>query len=317
MKRLLVGILMAVSAAVAGEFPWSDAPSAELKAASVAPDRVFTEEPCDWRPTLTPMCKEIVKDCKTAREAVLALSTQLPKTTGVYYTTERRRADMNALEALAEKKVSCTGQSILLVCALRAVDIPARVAGLLSWHHIQGNHTWAEAWFDGEWHMIEYNEKDFNSAWVMSYIGMLDPDRNALERIKAATPDGKDFFYPPLLAKQIGKELVASEDVTARYLKLSRAWHEQKGQPANVQKLMVNITPRTEAALSIVLLDESGKEVDKATLPTLKDDANKFAELNLPREGSYQLRIGDMAQTIPVKAAENAVQMMTFTTGKD
>ena len=312
MKAILVGLMLTLSVVMAGEFPWSDAPSAELKAASVTPDRVFTEDPCDWRPTLTPMCKEMVKDCKTAREAVLALATQLPKATGVYYTTERRRADMNALEALAEKKVSCTGQSILLVCALRSVGIPARVAGLLSWHHIQGNHTWAEAWFDGEWHMIEYNEKDFNSAWVMSYIGMLDPDHNAMERIKAATPDGKDFFYPPVLARQIGKEPVASEDVTSRYLKLSRTWHEQKGQPANVQKLMVNVSPRTEEALPIVLLDESGKEVDKATLPTLKDDANKFAELNLPREGKFQIRIGDSPQALPVQATENAVQMMTL-----
>ena len=312
MKAILVGLMLALSVVMAGEFPWSDAPSAELKAASVEPDRVFTEEPCDWRPVITPMCKEIVKDCKTAREAVLALSTQLPKATGVYYTTERRRADMNALEALAEKKVSCTGQSILLVCALRSVGIPARVCGLLSWHHIQGNHTWAEAWFDGEWHMIEYNEKDFNSAWVMSYIGMLDPDRNALERIKAATPGGRDFFYPPMLARQIGKEPVASEDVTARYLKLSRAWHEQKGQPANVQRLMVNITPRTEEALPIMLLDESGKEVDKATLPTLKDDANKFAELNLPREGNFFLQVAGAGQRLPIRANENAVQMISL-----
>ena len=317
MKGLLIGILMAVSAAVAGEFAWSDAPSAELKAACVAPDRVFTEEPCDWRPVVTPMAKELVKDCKTAREAVLALAAGLPKATGVYYTTERRRADMNALEALAEKKVSCTGQSILLVCALRAVDIPARVCGLLSWHHIQGNHTWAEAWFDGEWHMIEYNERDFNSAWVMSYIGMLDPQREPMERIKAATPDGKDFFYPPLLARHIGKGPVASEDVTERYLKLSRAWHEKQGQPANVQRLMVNITPRTETATPIVLLDESGKEVARAALPTLKDDANKFAELNLPREGKFRLRIGDANDTIPVQATENAVQMMTLAAKRD
>ena len=77
--------------------------------------------------------------------------------------------------SLQSGKVSCTGQSILLVCALRSVGIPARMAGVLTWNHVRGNHNWVEAWCDGEWKMLEYNEKDFNTPWVMSAISMLDP----------------------------------------------------------------------------------------------------------------------------------------------
>lgn len=55
------------------------------------------------------------------------------------------------------------------------MGIPARMAGVLTWNHVRGNHNWVEAWCDGEWKMLEYNEKDFNTPWVMSAISMLDP----------------------------------------------------------------------------------------------------------------------------------------------
>ena len=39
---------------------------------------------------------------------------------------------------------TCTGLSIMLVEACRAVGIPARVAGIASWPGRGGNHTWVE-----------------------------------------------------------------------------------------------------------------------------------------------------------------------------
>ena len=297
------------------EFPWSHAVPPQLAAASVDPDQVFTEAPCNWRPAITPLAQDLVKDCRTAREAVLTMAAKLPAATGVYYTTDRRKANMNALEALAEKKVSCTGQSILLACALRAVGIPARVCGLLTWHHIQGNHTWTEAWFDGEWHMIEFNEKDFNSAWVMSYIGMLDP-AVPFEHIKAVTPDGKDTFYPPLIAAQIGLPPTAAEDVTERYMELSRRWHEKNGQPANVQRLLVDVQPRTAEPRTIILLAADGTEIDRGTLPLVSDDANKLTTLNLPRTGQCYLQLPGSPDKLPVQATQNAVQMLRLKADK-
>ena len=43
---------------------------------------------------------------------------------------------------------SCTGCSILLVNALRAVGVPARLAGTAAWWQdpSQGNHNWVEVW---------------------------------------------------------------------------------------------------------------------------------------------------------------------------
>ena len=113
---------------------------------------VISEDPCDWRETVRSIFAPAVAHCNSTREAVLYIAENMTKLTGAYYTIERRRADMNALEALAEKKISCSGQTILMVCAYRSLGIPARAAGITTWNHIRGNHSWPEVWFDGEWH---------------------------------------------------------------------------------------------------------------------------------------------------------------------
>ena len=53
---------------------------------------------------------------------------------------------------------SCTGLSILLINALRAVGIPARLAGTSAWNGKKesGNHSWVEFFgSDGQWHIME------------------------------------------------------------------------------------------------------------------------------------------------------------------
>ncbi len=286
----------------AAGFPWSNAAPAEVAAASLQPDTVLDELPCDWRPVLTPIVEPLVADCTSAREAVLRIAAGLSRTTGVYYSPERRKHNMNALEALAEKKVSCTGQSILLVCALRSVGIPARAVGVGTWNHIPGNHTWAEAWFDGSWHMIEFNERDFNTPWVMENIGMLNP-RIPIQRIKAATPQGNETWSPHLTN-------IPAEDVTARYTQLALEWYQQNGLPAETQRLLVDTSPRNSTAHIIEIIDANGKAVSSAPLPTVADDMRYLARLALPRKGTFFLRIRGNEKQFPVSATETAVQLL-------
>lgn len=286
-------------------YPWSQAAPPELVRSCVLPNRVMHEQECDWRPALTPIVHELVKDCRTAREAVLALSAGLYEATGVHYSTDRRTPCMNALETLAEKKVSCTGQSIFLVCALRAAGIPARVVGIVTWNHIQGNHTWTEAWFDGAWHMIEYNEKDFNTPWVMENIGMINPNEQA-QRILAATPQGRFLFLPSYV---MGRQFIPADDVTERYLTLARRWYEQAGLPASCQRVLVDITPRPETAAAVQIEDEAGRIISSALLPTKQDDMRNMARLELPREGRYYLHI-EGRERAEIPATEAPVQVI-------
>lgn len=287
-------------------FPWSESVPAELVRDSVEPDTVAHETPCDWRPVLTPVAESLVRDCPTAREAVLRLAAELPKETGVFYSIERSKHNMNVLEALAEKKVSCTGQSVLLVCALRSVGIPARMVGVLTWNHIRGNHSWVEAWFEGDWHMIEYNERDFNTPWVMENIGMLDSGELS-QRIQALTPAGTEPF---IAAYAMDKTLLPAVDVSARYAALAREYYRRSGAREDEQRLMLDVEERPESTIHARVEDESGAVVSSAPLPTAQDDVRCMARLTLPREGRYFLRIGDEEERLPLQPTPAPVQIL-------
>lgn len=285
--RFLIPAFFAVSSLSAVEsFPWGrDAIPETVKNAALLPDWVFCETPCDWREQVGAIFRPVVKDCSSAREAVLKIAAGMSELTGVYYTMERRKPAMNALESLSEKKVSCTGQSILLVCALRSVGIPARVVWVMTWNHVPGNHTWVEAWVDGTWQMIEFNEKDFNTPWVMESIGMLDPNLPE-QRVYAVGGGQADKSLP--LSASVDSSLLM-EDVTERYMLLARRWYMEKGFREDCQRVMVDILPRSDKVETVEILDEQGKIVSRAVLPGHRDDVRKFASLTLPRSGKYTL----------------------------
>lgn len=308
MAPLLSSMLLLLCALplAAAEFPWSQGVPEALVQEAVQPDRVAQEEACDWRPVLTPIAEALVKDCGSAREAVLALAGGLPEATGVHYSIERSKPAMNVLEALAERKVSCTGQSILLVCALRSVGIPARMVGVLTWNHIRGNHSWAEAWFEGAWHMIEYAEHDFNTPWVMENIGMLDP-QSPQQRIQALTPVGTEVFLP---AYAMDERCLPAEDVSARYAELARDWYARAGAVADQQRLMVDCETRPSEPLPVRVETEDEQLVSQDFLPTEQDDVRRFARLALPRSGRFFLRVGASAERLPLKASPAPVQIL-------
>ncbi|KAL1514851.1 hypothetical protein AB1Y20_003936 [Prymnesium parvum] len=85
-------------------------------------------------------------DARTVRQLNAALFPRLR----VAYDPERTRAPNQPLdESLLRGAATCTGLSLLLVAALRANGVPARVAGTPAWHADDdprcGNHNWVEA----------------------------------------------------------------------------------------------------------------------------------------------------------------------------
>lgn len=309
MKWLPAVLFLMLTPLQAGEYPWSDAVPAEIAAASIIPDTVLDEIPCDWRPELTPLIKPLIKGCTTAREAVLAISTGLGNATGAYYSRERSKHNMNVLETLREKKISCTGQSILLVCALRSVGIPARAVGVHTWNHIEGNHTWAEAWFDGTWHMIEMGERDFNTPWVMEYIGMLNP-RHPFQRILAASPSGKSTWWPKKLADSGNLTNFAAEDVTERYMQLARRWYATAGIPENTQRILIDLQPRPEIAPAVEIINENGEVISSGQLPTSRHDMRYMTRLTMPRTGNHYLRLTGSAERMPIRQTAAPAQIL-------
>lgn len=312
MKSILTIFLLFATVAFA-QFPWSGKAPQEIEQAALLPDCVLDESPSNWRPVLQKIFQPLVKDCKTAREAALTIAANMTQATGVYYSRERRHPLMNPLEALAEKKVSCTGQSILLVCALRSIGIPARAVGIGTWGHIRGNHTWCEVWCDGGWNMLEFNEKEFNTPWVMEYVGLINP-QISFQRIYAVSPQSKDAFFPAVWNPW---SHIAAEDVTERYLELSRRWYEKAGLPPHTQRILIDVLPRTDAPRLIILENEQGEELAQAPLPTAREDMRRSATLNLPRKGQFYLRIQGSKQRLPISPTPTPVQNIILDTAPD
>jgi hypothetical protein len=96
------------------------------------------------------------------------------------------------LQTLERHNSSCTGLAVYVVAALRAVGVPARVAGTPHWNKCGGrgktckacphgdlctpgdhssddscgNHDWAEAWADGRWHFLDPDgSKQLDGGW--------------------------------------------------------------------------------------------------------------------------------------------------------
>ena len=283
---------------------WQQDIPADIREHYLDNDRVLSEDSCDWRRQVGDIFQPAVKHCTTAREAVLHIAANMTNLTGTYYSAQRRKQDMNALEALAEKKISCTGQTILMVCAYRSIGIPARAVGIMTWNHIQGNHTWPEVWLDGEWHMIEFNEKDFNTGWVMENIGMLNP-QHPYQRIVAQHPEGNRIF--PVGNMKLNP--IAATDVSERYRALAARWYEQNGLPPDRQRLMLDIHPRIDEVIMVKLADSNGKVLEEQPLPTTRDDMRKFATFSLPREGQHYLVFPGEIK-FPVQATQEPVHIL-------
>lgn len=287
----------ALALSTRNRFPWSEHIPDSVFLNDVAPYAVLNEKRGDWRDALSRFYEPLVSPCRTAREAVWRIVSQMSRDTGVTYSIFRRRAVMSPLEALQEKKVSCTGQSILVVCALRSVGIPARLAGLKTWNHISGNHTWAEAWYEGSWHMVEFNEKEENTPWVMEGIGMLDPKR-ADQRIVVSSWKPAGAFFPAIEAAE-NEQPVPGQDATERYLALAKNWYEHSGLGPDCQRLFVDSCylyldkneelQSARIPLHILLFAPDGSLVGEGESPGEQTDMRRYLNFTVPRKPGYYL----------------------------
>ncbi|RYG22972.1 transglutaminase domain-containing protein, partial [bacterium] len=160
----------------------------------------------------------LVQRTKSPGEAALLINERLFKDTKVTYNTKRLRTDQSPPESIAQGMATCTGLSIMLVDALRAVGVPSRVAGIPSWPGRGGNHTWVEVWDKGDWHFVgaaEPDAKGLDHAWFAEEAGRVPGDKPN-ETIYAVTykPTGTNF---PLVWSR--NATISAENATPRYQK--------------------------------------------------------------------------------------------------
>jgi hypothetical protein len=123
---------------------------------------------------------------------------------------------------MAAGYASCSGLSILLVDACRAVGVPARTAGIPAWtvpkgdangNHA-GNHTWVEVW-DRQWHYLGASEvSKLDHTWFSGNAGNADPTQPA-HRIYASSFRKTGLSFP--MVWDLADNSVNAFDVTAFY----------------------------------------------------------------------------------------------------
>ena len=164
-KYLLENTALAYEARNAA--PWKADISDAVFFNDILPYACLNEARDDSRKRLREIALPLISDCKTPGEAALRLNQKLFPLLKVKYSTARQRPDQAPTETMASGIATCSGLSILLVDACRAVGVPARVAGTPMWANGRGNHTWVEVW-DGDWHFTgaaEPDEKGLDHGW--------------------------------------------------------------------------------------------------------------------------------------------------------
>jgi len=158
--------------------PWASAVPQEIFFNDVLPYANVNEKRDDWRGDFMKRFSPLVKDCKSAGEAVQVLNREVFKVVNVkYHATKRLKPDQSPYESMKIGYASCSGLSIILVDACRAVGVPARVVGTPLWFNSSGNHTWVEAW-DGQWRFIGAAEPgQFNKTWFADMASKADPSK--------------------------------------------------------------------------------------------------------------------------------------------
>jgi pimeloyl-ACP methyl ester carboxylesterase len=236
------------------EFPWAKEVPEEIFLNDVLPYAVFDETREAWRHDYLEKARPLVKDAKTATEAAQSLNREFFKVVNVHYNTGRKAPNQSPSESAALGRATCTGLSIILVDACRAVGIPARAVGTPLWANERGNHTWIEIW-DGDWHFTgadEYDKDGLDRGWFVNDAAQAKADEPKYS-IYATSWKKEGLSFPMVWAPD--STAVAAVNVTSRYAKSPAA-------PAILANMGIRLfgsgsLDRVVAKLAV--LDETGK----------------------------------------------------------
>ncbi len=213
------------------EVPWGAGLPEDVFLDAVLPYSSVTEPRQPMRGEFHDRYLAMIRSLKTPGEAAQALNRALFRDYKVVYNTKRRRPDQSSRESIEQGRATCTGLSIMLVEACRAVGVPARLAGIASWPGRGGNHTWVEVW-NGGWHFVgaaEPDEQGLDHAWFVGDAAkaVKGSKRNA---IYAVTYRSTGDFFPMDWSES---DRIHGEDVSDRYT--------QGAKPSPSGRLMVEV----------------------------------------------------------------------------
>jgi hypothetical protein len=263
--------------------PWADLVSEDLFRDAILPYAQVSETREPWRARLRALCLPMVEGCTSPGEAAQRINRQLFAKLGVKYSTQRRRADQSPSESIEQGLASCTGLSILLADACRAVGVPARLAGIASWPHKRGNHTWVEVWDGERWRFTgaaEHDPAGLDRAWFTADAAAAtsaDP-RHAVWAVRWQKTGSR---FPLVWAPD---SEVHAVDVTARYARPA-------APEAGTMRLWIDVREAggRRVAARVELRDADGA-VRSGTAKGEGADTNDHLEFAVPRGSSWTVR---------------------------
>lgn len=212
----------------------------------------------------------IVRDCATPGEAALKLNATVFPEYGVRYATSRARADQSSAETIESGIASCTGLSILLADACRAVGVPARLAGIPDWVNKDGNHTWVEVWDGSAWRFVgagEPSAEGFDHAWFVADAALARRDEPE-HAIYALSWRRTGLEFP--MRFHTAQPPVPAVNVTDRYAK-------PDARPEEVTRLLVEVRDAAGARVSAAVVV---RDLDDATATFDGISRDEGADLN-------------------------------------
>lgn len=200
------------------QFSWARAVPDSIFLNDVLPYVSLNEKREAWRKDFYERFSKYVVDCKTTEEAIEAVNRNIRDEVMVDYNTKREKPDQAPFESMRQQMASCTGLSILLTDAFRAIGIPSRVAGTPNWHDERGNHNWTEVWMDGKWYFTEYYYPgQLNNAWFFADAGQAVKE-DAEKAIYASSFKPTGIYFPLVWDENI--RYVQAENTTDFYTNL-------------------------------------------------------------------------------------------------
>lgn len=212
------------------QYSWAKSLPDSIFLNEVLPYVSLNETRDGWRKDFYDRFSKYVANCNTIFEAIDSVNRNIRDEVMVDYNTKREKPDQSPFESIRQGMASCSGLSILLTDAFRAVGIPSRVAGTPNWHDERGNHNWCEVWVDGNWYFTEYYLNELNKSWFFADAGQAD--RNDVNKaIYASSFKPDDTYFPLVWDENI--RYVNAENVTDRYVELYKAYESAISSDGN------------------------------------------------------------------------------------
>lgn len=278
---------IALAHQIRAEAPW-DVPD-DIFRNYVLPQTSIGENADDWRPLFREKFRPLVRDCKTPTDAAEKLNREIWDALGVHYSPQRDKPDQSPFHSMRIGKASCTGLSILLIDACRAVGVPARFVGC-RWKYKPGNHSWVEIWDAGEWkHLGAGDGGSAGNAWFDADAACADPDDSRFA-IYAACVDSTGEFFPLLWCGSDAPSSIPALNVTARYLALA------KKTPADCARVAFVLKNRRgeRVAKTLVIFDAAtGAEFAVGKTRDDRFDLNDHLTFALPRGKKWRIGVRD------------------------